>query len=102
MSRTIREPNPEPIIIPKSEKLNKCRLRRPCAGRHGGYFFSSFQAFRNPLSVKSYISDVYFAEVCVVSHVCKNREKLFQLDYGDPFVCEFDHAAFMQLRSWLE
>ena len=48
------------------------------------------------------VSDVYYAEVCVVSHVCKNRDELFRLGYGDPFVCDLDEHAFGQLREWLE
>ena len=48
------------------------------------------------------ISDVYYAEVCVVSHVCKNREQLFRLGYGDPFECDFDQRAFDELRGWLQ
>lgn len=47
------------------------------------------------------ISDVYFAEVCVVSHVCRNRERLFQLEYGEGFECDFDRRAFDELRGWL-
>ena len=47
------------------------------------------------------ISDVYFAEICVYSHVCRNRDRLFALDYGDPFECDFDESAFKQLQGWL-
>ena len=48
------------------------------------------------------ISDVYYAEVCVVSHMCKNREQLFRLGYGDPFECDFDQRAFDELGGWLQ
>ena len=47
------------------------------------------------------ISDVYFAEVCVINHVCKNKAELFALDVGSPFQCEFDAHAFLQLQSFL-
>jgi hypothetical protein len=48
------------------------------------------------------ISDVYFAEVCVTSHVCKNREELFNLEVGTLFECEFDEHAFLELRELLK
>ena len=47
------------------------------------------------------ISDVYFAEVCVVSHVCHNRDELFTLGYGDHFECDLDEGAFSELQRWL-
>lgn len=48
------------------------------------------------------VSDVYFAEVCVTSFVCRNRAELFNLDYGDLFECDLDEAAYMELGGILE
>ena len=48
------------------------------------------------------ISDVYFAEVCVTSHVCKNKEELFSLETGMLFECDFDEAAYLELRTLLK
>ena len=47
------------------------------------------------------VSDVYYAEVCVLSHICSNREALFQLAVGQLFVCDFDEVAFRELSSIL-
>ena len=47
------------------------------------------------------ISDVYFAEVCVVSHVCRNRARLFSLEVGELFECDIDEGAFRELRELL-
>lgn len=47
------------------------------------------------------VSDVYFAEVCVLNHVCKNKRELFELDVGTAFHCDFDRDAFMELRTLL-
>ena len=41
------------------------------------------------------VSDVYYAEVCVMSHSCRNREALFRLRVGELFVCDFDETAFL-------
>ena len=48
------------------------------------------------------ISDVYFAEVCVTSHVCRNRDELFNLEVGTLFECDFDEHAFLELRDLLK
>ena len=47
------------------------------------------------------ISDVYYAEVCVVSHVCRNRARLFSLEVGELFECDIDEGAFRELRELL-
>ena len=47
------------------------------------------------------ISDVYFAEVCVLSHICKNRAELFRAEVGTIFECDFDRASFLELRTLL-
>ena len=47
------------------------------------------------------ISDVYYAEVCVVSHVCRNRARLFSLEVGELFECDIDESAFRELRELL-
>ena len=47
------------------------------------------------------ISDVYFAEICVLSHICKNRAELFLADVGTIFECDFDEQRFLELRTLL-
>ena len=47
------------------------------------------------------ISDVYFIEVCVISHVCRNRAELFKLEVGQLFECDFDDRAYLELHSLL-
>lgn len=48
------------------------------------------------------VSDVYFAEVCALSHICDNKHELFTLDVGTPFQCEFNQGAFFELRNILK
>ena len=63
--------------------------------------------FRNPWAcvgnceTNYAISDVYFVEICVISHVCKNREELFALEVGELFECDLDEAAFRELEVLL-
>ena len=47
------------------------------------------------------VSDVYYTEVCVMSHICRNRDALFKLRVGELFECDFDEAAFLGLRNIL-
>ena len=47
------------------------------------------------------VSDVYYGEVCVLSHICRNGAVLFSLEVGEPFVCDLDEAAFLGLRELL-
>ena len=48
------------------------------------------------------VSDVYFVEVCLTSHVCRNRKELFGLALGSLFECDFDEAAFLELEALLK
>lgn len=45
------------------------------------------------------VSDVFYVEACLLSHVCSNRERLFQLGVGEDFVCELDQGAFRSLEA---
>ena len=47
------------------------------------------------------VSDVYVAEICVLSHICRNNEELFRMRVGEIFECEFEAAKFMGLRTLL-
>ena len=47
------------------------------------------------------ISSVYFAEVCVLNHVCRNGKRLFELEVGELFECDLDVEAFVGLRGLL-
>ena len=59
------------------------------------------EIFRNPDTlVGAYaISDVYFLEICLYSHMCKNREALFELAVGELFTCDVDTAAVLELTE---
>jgi hypothetical protein len=45
--------------------------------------------------------DIFFLEVCLYTHICKNHEELFMLKVGDFFVCKFDEKAFDELEVLL-
>lgn len=47
------------------------------------------------------VSDVYYAEICVLSHICSNRDALFKLNVGDLFVCSLDESAYRGLQQLL-
>ena len=47
------------------------------------------------------ISDVYYAEVCLLSHICRNRRELFELEYGELFRCDLDDGAYLELKQLL-
>jgi hypothetical protein len=47
------------------------------------------------------VSDVYYAEICVLSAVCRNGEQLFRLGVGELFECDFDPSKFLGLRTLL-
>ena len=47
------------------------------------------------------MSDVYYAEVCVLSHVCRNGAHLFSLRAGELFECLFNEAKFLSLQGML-
>ena len=47
------------------------------------------------------VTDVYFAEVCVLSFVCRNRDKLFRLGVGELFECDLDRGRWRELRTLL-
>ena len=43
------------------------------------------------------VSDVFYVEACLLSYVCHNRRRLFELSVGDDFVCDLDAQAFRRL-----
>ena len=45
--------------------------------------------------------DIFFLEVCLYTHICKNHEELFMLKVGDFFVCKFEEKAFDELEVLL-
>lgn len=45
--------------------------------------------------------DIYPLEVCLYSQVCKNDDELFNIEAGDPFVCDIDVPGFHHLQSML-
>ena len=56
---------------------------------------------KGPCSTHYSVADVYFAEVCVISQLCRNRKELFMLEIGELFECDFDKAGLRELRSML-
>ena len=48
------------------------------------------------------ISDVYFVEVCVINHVCRNKAELFALQVGELFECDLDEAAVLEMEGLLK
>ena len=45
------------------------------------------------------VSDVFYAEVCLTSHLCRNRDELFSLGVGVPFECDYNKSAFFELQT---
>ena len=45
------------------------------------------------------VSDVFFAEVCMLSSMCSNREELFTIGRGDDFTCAFDGVPLTVSRQ---
>merc|ERR1711988_1717848 len=45
--------------------------------------------------------DIFYLEVCLFSQVCKNSGRLFELDVGERWVCEFDVNGFNFLKKLL-
>ena len=49
------------------------------------------------------VSDVFFAEVAILTHVCANAgEALFAIERGETFVCDLDMRSYWELASALE
>ena len=47
------------------------------------------------------VEDVYYAEVCILHHICRNGAALFDLDVGEFFECDFDGARLIEMRDVL-
>jgi hypothetical protein len=47
------------------------------------------------------VGDVYFAEVCVLSVICRNSEELWALEVGELFACDLDTKRLLRLRDTL-
>ena len=45
--------------------------------------------------------DIFYLEICLFHHICRNGNELFQLGVGDPFVCDFSQEAFDELEVML-
>lgn len=43
------------------------------------------------------VSDVYFAEVIILSMICTNKWRLFAVRRGENFECEWSEAGFHEL-----
>jgi hypothetical protein len=44
---------------------------------------------------------IFFLEVCFYSQICSNGHELFQLEVGQPWECNIDHAACIGLSRRL-
>ena len=47
-------------------------------------------------------STIFVAEVCILRKVCTNSDALFKLEVGEPYMCDFDRSAFMDLMFSLQ
>jgi len=45
--------------------------------------------------------DIFPLEACLFSQVCANRDELFRLNAGEPFVCDIDIPGFRHLEQML-
>ena len=45
------------------------------------------------------VSDVFFAEVCLLSRLCANSDQLFRTRVGEIFTCDFDRDGFVRLAN---
>lgn len=48
------------------------------------------------------VSDVFYGEVCVLTSICKNAWKLFSVNRGEVFNCDFDEAGYGELVAALQ
>jgi len=46
-------------------------------------------------------NDIFYVEVCMISKLCRNSDKLFQLQVGETFVCETDQSRYEELHKLL-
>lgn len=44
---------------------------------------------------------VFFWEVCFFAHVCRNRKRIFEVEVGESFHCDFDPQALVELGTIL-
>ena len=40
-------------------------------------------------------TDIFFGEVCLLSEVCRNSDKLFQIEAGEEFECDAEPSALL-------
>lgn len=45
------------------------------------------------------MEDIYFAEIALISYMCKNGKDLFKIKYAKDFDCDFDHDAISRLAD---
>ena len=45
--------------------------------------------------------DIFYMEVCLYDQICANRDDLWRLRAGQPWHCDLDRGAFLQLKGWL-
>jgi len=46
--------------------------------------------------------DIFFLEVCMFHHLCKNGDELFNLKVGEHFECDYDRTALYYLERMLD
>ncbi len=47
------------------------------------------------------IKDVFYAEVCILSQICRNGAQLFQIERGEAFYCDLDRRRVDEMRDFL-
>ena len=48
------------------------------------------------------VSDVFFAEVCLLSTICRNAWQLFSVNRGEEFVCDYNEAGYREFVAALQ
>ena len=57
--------------------------------------------WQEPHSEHFAVSDVFFAEVAILSAICRNVERLFTVARGEPFECDFSRDGYRELSAAL-
>lgn len=47
------------------------------------------------------VSDVYFVEIAILTTICRNADRIFEVGVGDVMTCDLDMAAYWRLADAL-
>ena len=101
-----QQPRDRSIRLANSPKLlDVDPLKHRRAGGAGRQPFTrrcdapSSEGGKRPLGYS--LPDIFHLEVCIFNQICTNGHKLFALNVGEPFVCDFSHERFAALAAQL-